>query len=227
MQRLHLVANPDPAADGGVHTSAMESLLAGLALGFSAGVTPGPLLALVISATLARGWRRGVQAAMAPLITDLPIIILSITVVSVVPTPVVAALSGIGALVLAWFAVETYREAQIAEIAVHQESVNTDRTWAKAALVNVLSPSPWLFWATVGGPILVAAWRSEPSSAAAFLIGFYLLLVGMKVALAIGLGASRHKLSTRTYRGILMGAAGLMLSLAVLLALRAVQTLMG
>jgi threonine/homoserine/homoserine lactone efflux protein len=205
----------------------VESLLAGLALGFSAGVTPGPLLALVITATLTRGWRAGAKSAMAPLLTDLPIILLCITVVSVVPPAMLGWISIIGALVLTWFAVETLREVRGAQLAVSVAPTEPDRTWAKAALVNALSPSPWLFWATIGGPILVTAWRASPGTAAAFLFGFYLLLIGTKVALAIGLGASRHRLSTRTYRVILALSGALMLVIAALLAANAVNTLMG
>lgn len=203
----------------------MESLLAGLALGFSAGVTPGPLLALVVASTLARGWRGGVQAAIAPLISDLPIIVLCITVVSVVPPTFVGWLSIAGAAVLIWFAVETLNEARSATIAVTPAEPTPDRTWVKAALVNALSPSPWLFWATIGGPILVATWRDSPPSATAFIVGFYLLLIGTKVAVAVGLGATRHRLSTRAYRTILGASGVLMVVLAIALAANGYQTL--
>lgn len=207
----------------------MESLLAGLALGLSAGLSPGPLLALIVSATLARGWRGGVQAAIAPLVSDLPVVVLSITVLSVVPDALVVALSAAGALVLAWFGVHGLREARHAELPHLRAGAPTatQRTWARAALVNVLSPSPWLFWATVGGPILIATWRQSPASGAAFLLGFYLLLIGSKVALALGLAATRHRLSARAYRAILLGSAGLMLVLAALLGASAVRLLLG
>lgn len=206
----------------------MESLLAGLALGLSAGLSPGPLLALIISATLARGWRGGIQAAIAPLLTDLPVVVLSITVLSVVPDALVLALAAAGAVVLAWFGVHGLRDARHAE-PPDQAAVtpSAERTWARAAVVNLLSPSPWLFWTTVGGPLLVAAWRSSPASGIAFVVGFYLLLIGSKAALAIGLSATRHRLSVRAYRGILLGSAVLMLVLAALLAVNAVQLLRG
>jgi len=46
-------------------------------LGVSAGFAPGPLLTLVISETLQHDIKSGVKVALAPIITDLPIIILS------------------------------------------------------------------------------------------------------------------------------------------------------
>jgi len=57
----------------------MNYLILGLTLGLSAGITPGPLLTLVITASLRRGWAGGLQVALAPLITDAPIIIFSIS----------------------------------------------------------------------------------------------------------------------------------------------------
>jgi len=46
-------------------------------LSVSAGFAPGPLLTLVISETLQHDIKSGVKVALAPIITDLPIIILS------------------------------------------------------------------------------------------------------------------------------------------------------
>jgi len=59
----------------------MVTLLSAAAVyGLSAGFLPGPLLALVVSQTLRYGTREGAKAAMAPLITDLPIILVSVLV---------------------------------------------------------------------------------------------------------------------------------------------------
>jgi hypothetical protein len=46
----------------------------GIIFGLSAGLAPGPLLMLVISDTLRHGIKAGVKVALAPVITDLPII---------------------------------------------------------------------------------------------------------------------------------------------------------
>jgi threonine/homoserine/homoserine lactone efflux protein len=49
-------------------------LSAGITLGLSAGFSPGPLSTLVISHSLRYGTREGVKVAMAPFITDVPIV---------------------------------------------------------------------------------------------------------------------------------------------------------
>lgn len=48
-------------------------LISGIIFGLSAGISPGPLLALVISETLKFGRKEGIKVAIAPLITDIPI----------------------------------------------------------------------------------------------------------------------------------------------------------
>ncbi|MCD4754685.1 MAG: LysE family translocator, partial [Deltaproteobacteria bacterium] len=53
-------------------------LAIGSILGLSAGFAPGPLLALVISETLQHNIKAGFKVALAPIITDLPIIILTL-----------------------------------------------------------------------------------------------------------------------------------------------------
>jgi threonine/homoserine/homoserine lactone efflux protein len=94
-------------------------------------------------------------------------------------------------------------------------------------LVNLLSPHPWLFWLSVGGPLLVTAWRHGAIYGGAFLLGFYGLLAGSKVVLAVMLSASRHRLSLPWYRGLLGASAGLLLVAAIALAINFVPALVG
>ncbi|HQM51763.1 MAG TPA: LysE family transporter, partial [bacterium] len=58
------------------------SLGIGAALGLSAGLTPGPLLALVVSQALAHGVREGLKVAFVPILTDIPIVLASLFVLS-------------------------------------------------------------------------------------------------------------------------------------------------
>ena len=57
-------------------------LTMGIVLGLSAGFAPGPLLTLVIAETLQHDIKAGFKVAIAPVITDLPIIILTLVVLS-------------------------------------------------------------------------------------------------------------------------------------------------
>jgi hypothetical protein len=77
------------------------------------------------------------------------------------------------------------------------------------------------------GPLLVTAWHQGALNGAAFLLGFYGLLIGSKVVLATLLSESRHRLSLLWYRGLLGASAGLLLVAAVALAINFLSTLVG
>jgi hypothetical protein len=52
----------------------ITALVSGAFLGFSCGLAPGPMLALVLAQTLRHGPREGCKIALTPLVTDAPII---------------------------------------------------------------------------------------------------------------------------------------------------------
>jgi threonine/homoserine/homoserine lactone efflux protein len=93
----------------------------------------------------------------------------------------------------------------------------------RGALVNLLNPHPWVFWITVGAPILADA---GVAGSIAFLVPFYLLLIGAKLVLAAGLGAGRDRLlQGRGHALALRAAGGLMLVAGVLLVVEGIRTL--
>ncbi len=95
-------------------------------------------------------------------------------------------------LYLSWGAWRTVQMKPIPADPVNQaDQASVRSSVLKAALMNLLSPSPYIFWATVAGPILVTAWRESPLSGLAFLAGFYAALVGglmLFIAVFGGLG---------------------------------------
>jgi threonine/homoserine/homoserine lactone efflux protein len=92
------------------------------------------------------------------------------------------------------------------------------RALGEAALVNLLSPHPWIFWATVLGPLLLTSWRDGPVGAVAMVVGFYVTLVGAKAVVAVLVARGRHRIGDRGYRRALLAAGFLLLLAAVLLA---------
>jgi threonine/homoserine/homoserine lactone efflux protein len=57
-------------------------LLSGIIFGLTLGVAPGPLLTLVISETLKHNRKEGIKVAIAPIITDLPIVLVTLLILS-------------------------------------------------------------------------------------------------------------------------------------------------
>jgi threonine/homoserine/homoserine lactone efflux protein len=211
----------------------ITALLLGISYGFTAGISPGPLLGLVISQTLQRGWRAGSMVALAPLLSDLPIVLLTMLVLSHLPGAVLSWLGIIGGLFVVYLGGDTIhtawktgssksknQESEIAEIAPMREiqEEKSSRTLVRAATTNAINPHPYLFWTTVGSQLLIrTAQTSGIASVIIFLISFYLLLVGSKLAIVLIVSRSRHWLKGRVYQGILIGSGVLLIGLGLLL----------
>ncbi len=191
-------------------------LLTGAVLGFSAGVAPGPLLVLVLSETLRFGVRSGFKVAVAPLITDPPIIVLTLLLVYRFSGegPALGLLSIFGAAFvgyLGWQSVRFQGGERVVGSGVRERSLQ------KAILASALSPHPWLFWLSVGGPIIVRAAEDSWAPAAGFMAVFYGVLVGSKLALAVLTARSRVWLTGSVYVAVIRSLGVLLWVLAVLL----------
>jgi len=185
-------------------------LLYGVTLGLGAGVSPGPMLVLVIRSSLESGFQAGLRVALAPLASDAPVILLCLMVVSRLPSAFMTGLTIVGGLFVIYLGAETALKAR------HAATPGQDRTEAsadflRAVTANLLNPHPWLFWATVGAPLTVKAWSTSPLEALAFGIGFYGLLVGSKIGIAWLVARSRGRLTAGWYKLILL-ICGLLLA---------------
>ncbi len=188
----------------------MTELLTGLSIGLAAGISPGPLQTLVVTSTLSRGFGAGVRVAIAPLVTDTPIVTLALLVVAAISAGAVRSLAIAGGVLVLGMGLWELRSARAIEDEGTPNGAAAAGDVARGALVNLVSPHPWLFWVTAGAPLLVTAWRTNPAWAIAFLAGFYTMLVGSKVALAGVVAAGRSRLSV-TWRRRLVVAGGLLL----------------
>ncbi|MGI9569132.1 MAG: LysE family translocator [Desulfobulbia bacterium] len=172
-------------------------LTIGTVLGLSAGFAPGPLLALVISETLQNDVRSGIKVALAPIITDVPIIILTLLVLSKLSNfhNILGIISLIGAFVILLMGYESLRTKGIK---VNTQE-NKPKSLSKGVLANALSPHPYLFWFTVGAPTMTKAMGQSLNAALAFIISFYVFLVGSKIMLAVLAGKSKSFLKGNLY----------------------------
>jgi threonine/homoserine/homoserine lactone efflux protein len=184
------------------------ALLSGLLLGLSSGWAPGPLFTLVLAQTLQHGPREGCRVALAPLLTDLPIILLALGLAARLSQVQawLGILSCVGGLYIFHLAWESLRAKAPGAGTAQTEP----RSWRKGILTNLLNPSPWLFWITVGAPALSKAMTDSRAAACVFIGSFYLLLVGSKLLLALVAGRSRLFLSGPVYRRILQGLGALL-----------------
>jgi threonine/homoserine/homoserine lactone efflux protein len=167
-------------------------LIQGIVYGFAAAVQPGPFQAYLISQTLSNGWRRTLPAALAPLISDGPIILLTLVVLSHVPVWFQRFLyiaGGLFILYLAYSAFVAWRHFDEAGVVTHSAS---QQSAVRAAMMNALSPGPYLYWSLVTGPILLAGWRKAPVNGVGFLVSFYAAIVLSLIAIIVVFGTAQR-----------------------------------
>ena len=86
------------------------------------------------------------------------------------------------------------------------------RSIRKGIFANVFNPNPYVFWVSVGAPLILKASASSVLTPYLFIIPMYTCLVGTKIVTAILLGKSKQFLKTKNYIYILRGL-GLLLFL--------------
>jgi len=204
----------------------MEEILFGLTVGLASGLNPGPLLTLVITATLQRGFAAGLRVAVAPILTDAPIIAVCLFVLRELSDAWQAGIGLVGGGVVIFFAARIWAESRRAELptAADADATPAKDIWQGAA-VNLLNPNAWLFWSAVGTPLILRVWNDRPWAAAGFVGGFFLLLVGTKILLAALLARGRNFLSLTVYRRAMAACSLALFLLGLLLAYRAFGTL--
>ncbi|SFM24980.1 LysE family translocator [Methanolobus profundi] len=174
-----------------------EFLLMGIFLGFAAGISPGPLMAMTISETLQHGSREGFKVAVSPLITDVLIVSVILLILLNLKSQeiAIAFISLAGALYLIHLGISSLRTGNngLDIITGKKDSLK------KGILANFLSPHPYLFWITIGGPVLFQALDVAMLAPVLFVLGFYIFLVGSKIMIALLVGRSRSFLKNNYY----------------------------
>jgi len=192
----------------------MQYLVSGIFLGFAAGVSPGPLLALVITETLMHSRKEGILVAIVPVVTDVPIIAVTMYILSQLSNSdtILGILSLAGAVFIGYIAYESIMTRDV-NLGIHQVKPQSIR---KGVITNFLSPHPYLFWMTIGAPTVLKAFQVNIASAVSFIAGFYVLLVGSKVLIALLVDRSKNFLKSRTYIYIIRATGIILLCFAVL-----------
>ncbi len=167
-------------------------IVQGVVYGFAAAAQPGPLQTFLISQALMKGWRKSLSSALAPLISDGPIIALCLLVLSQVPSWLRNVLYIAGGVFVLYLAYGSYKSWRSYDPHVPVAEARTGQSLLKAALTNALGPGAYIFWTLVTGPILIAGWRETPLYGVSFLIGFYVTMICSLAFIIIVFGAARQ-----------------------------------
>ncbi len=179
----------------------IEYLVMGSFLGLASGTSPGPLLAVTISETLQHGKWEGVKVAVSPLITDLPIILSVLFVLSHLTSSnfIIGIIAFFGAAYLIYSGIESLK--------IKKDSIEFDvekkDALKKGIIVNFGNPHPYIFWISIGGPLILKSLNIHISATILFIIGFYIFLVGSKVVVALIVERSKSFINSKYYFSII------------------------
>jgi threonine/homoserine/homoserine lactone efflux protein len=186
-------------------------------LGLFAGLAPGPYTTMVAATGLERGFRVAVPMAMAPLVTDLPPMLVSTLVVGRLNWGALTLLGVCGGVVVTMIGLRFLRThgtilvttptgdpIEPAEPSVRVEHVLTS---------NLLNPAPWVFWFVAAAPLMLAQWNVSLARGVVFVVVLFLVNVSSAAGLAWMAARARGVLSPTNQRRALIGA-GLILTCA-------------
>lgn len=172
-------------------------LLLGITLGLTAGILPGPLLTLVVLETIKHSRKEGIFVACTPLITDIPIVLISLFLLTKLSdySYVFGILSLSGAIFIGYLAFESIRQKGF--------NINTreikPQSLKKGIITNLLNPHPYLFWITIGIPAILKGYQSGFKFSLCFIFGFYVCLIGSKIIIAVIISKTKTFLQSKYY----------------------------
>jgi len=187
----------------------LSYLIFGITFAFAAAVQPGPLQTYIISQTLKKGWRSTLPAALAPVISDGPIIILVLFLLSTVPTDFIYILRIGGGLFLLYLGISAYKSWKNFDTDKSISNDTNQQTLFNAVLVNFLNPAPYLGWSLIMGPLFLEGWEIAPINGLSLIVGFYLTMTITLVGIII-LFAFARKLGPKVSK-LLIGLSSLAL----------------
>lgn len=167
-------------------------LIFGITYAFAAAVQPGPFQTYIISQTLSRGWRHTLPAAFSPLISDVPIIILTLLLLSQVPDRFFQFLHCGGGIFLLYLSSRSFKACWNFNTDNAIDVQSSQQTLLNAAFVNLLNPNPYIGWSLIMGPLFLKGWRETPINGISLLFAFYCTMIISLVGIIILFAFARN-----------------------------------
>ncbi len=198
-------------------------IITGIVFGLSGGITPGPLLMLIISETIKYGWKEGFKLSFVPIMSDLPVVLLSLGIIARLKDAdfIIGLITIGGAMFITYLAYEslTFSATEI------RNSQKRTGSLSKGVLLNLLNPNPYIFWLSIGAPTVIRATEISRTAPAFFILAMYLFLIGSKVSITFLVNASRSILKNRYYLLSIRTLGFVLLIFALIFFYKGLQTL--
>jgi len=166
-------------------------LISGVTYGFAAAVSPGPLSMYLMSQAVSRGWRKALPVAFSPLITDGPVAVLVLALLSQVPTSLVSYLRVLGGALILYLAYEAWKSWRSFNSEDSVAAATASNSLLKAVLINWLNPNLYIGWSVILGPIVLSGWHRAPANGVAVVVGFYATIVVVMTGMVLLFSAAK------------------------------------
>ena len=148
-------------------------------------------------------------AAFAPVISDVPILLLVLFLLSTVPDNFIIILRIGGGLFLLYLGINAFNSWKKYDADEVVSNDSSQQTLFKAVVVNLLNPAPYLGWSLIMGPLFLEGWKIAPVNGMALIFGFYITMI-ITLAGIIILFAFAQKLGPKVSK-ILLGLSAIVL----------------
>jgi len=167
-------------------------IILGATYAFAAAVQPGQFQTFIISQTLKNGWKKTLPAAFAPVLSDGPIIVLVLFILTNIPAGFLQVLQICGGLLLLYLAYNSFKSFREYNPDKKPADDKSDKTLLKAVLVNAINPAPYIGWSLIMGPLFLKDYSETPANGISLLISFYSVLVISQMGIIILFGFARN-----------------------------------
>ena len=188
----------------------IKDIITGFIFGVSAGLSPGPLMALLISETLQGHRKNGILVSVSPIITDVPILLISLFILDKISEVkhLISFVYFLGALILFYFGYKNLR--------IKHFQLDTDLTGSlkKGVILNILNPYTYLFWFFIGAPYVREAGFI---GGILFTVFFFIGITGSMMLIAVFTEKLKKFIESRYYIYLLRFIGVLFIALGIML----------
>ncbi len=188
----------------------IKDIITGFIFGVSAGLSPGPLMALLISETLQGHRKNGILVSISPIITDIPILLISLFILDKISEVkhLISFVYFLGALILFYFGYKNLR--------IEHFQLDTDLTGSlkKGVILNILNPYTYLFWFFIGAPYVREAGFI---GGILFTVFFFIGITGSMMLIAVFTEKLKKFIESRYYIYLLRFIGVLFIALGIML----------
>lgn len=182
----------------------LNYLLQGIALGAAAGLLPGPVMMFSLAQVIKSSVWSGFKVQLGATFMDIVRILITFFLFSLLPQneTLIGVISFVGGLFLLYMAYGNFTYKPQLQL---EKQVVTNPL-AQGMLGNILNSSAYIFWLTVGGPIIIQASRNGANfGGISFALGFLISITAIGGIIALLAGRIKVYLASKYYTYVIRG----------------------